>query len=197
MPASTGHGLAGLAIAYYFKKDRLGFREAVLCVLAANLPDGDYIPGILIGAWKRFHPSFTHSFFAAGVVALMVYWAAKKIFAPEDHRRWAWMLGAAYTSHLLLDIIQVDTYLANGIGIPLFYPITNQCYQMGWDWLPSVSHLLDFTSFSSVIRSILNLNMLRFLFHEQLVVGVMIGAAFGLRRVKGLYKKRLIDSHNL
>ena len=180
MPLVTGHGLAGVAAACYYKKDRIRLREAVFCILAANLPDIDYIPGFFLGAPKRFHPSFTHSIFAVVVFTSIVYLAYRK-FPSEERRRMTRMLGAAYFSHIFLDIVQVDTYLANGIGVPLFYPFTTRCYQTGWNWLPSITSFMDFSSFSSVIRSLPRPELLSYLIREQLTVGAMAGTILGVR----------------
>jgi membrane-bound metal-dependent hydrolase YbcI (DUF457 family) len=182
MPLATGHGLAGLMTAYYFKQDRIQSWKAGLCILAANLPDLDYIPGLLIGAPKYFHPSFTHSFFAAIIFSFIVYYILKYL-TPHDCRRWALAFGIAYISHIFLDIIQVDNYTANGIGIPLFFPFTNQCYQTDWQWIPSTSSFIDFSSFASVLRCIFNPKSLGYLLHEQLVIGTIIGFLFGARRI--------------
>lgn len=182
MPLATGHGLAGLMTAYYFKQDRIPPWKAVLCVLAANIPDLDYIPGILIGAPKHFHPSFTHSFFSAIIFSLIAYSILKHV-APQDCRRWTLALGIAYISHIFLDIIQVDDYTANGIGVPLFFPFTNQCYQTGWHWLPSAGSFIDFSSLGSVLRCIFSSKSLGYFFHEELVIGTIIGSIFGVRSI--------------
>lgn len=182
MPFATGHGLAGLMTAYYFKQDRVQPWKVVLCVLAANLADLDYIPGLLIGAPKHFHPSFTHSFFATIIFSVIVY-RLLKYLSPHDYYRWTLALGMAYISHIFLDIIQIDNYTANGIGIPIFFPFTNQCYQTGWQWLPSISSFIDFSSFASILRGIFNPKALDYFLHEQLVIGTIFGSLLGVRKV--------------
>ncbi len=191
MPLPTGHALAGLMSAYYFKKDRLRPSEAILCVLVANLPDFDYIPGIWVGSLKRFHPSFTHSICAATLFFLMVYWLSERL-KIQDPLRWTWVLGITYTTHIFLDSIQVDTYPINGIGIPLFFPFTNQCYHTGWDLLNSGSNFIDFNSTISAFRSILKPELLRSLLLEQLAIGTIIGVIFGMRRIWNQKNIRLV-----
>jgi len=193
MPLFTGHGVAGLISAYYFNKERPGSWEVLCCVLAANLPDLDYIPGFLAGTPKRFHPSFTHSFLAFIMFSTIVYGIAKSLRSINS-RRWTLILSTAYASHLVLDIIQNDNYTANGVGIPLFYPLSRKCYQTGWNWLPSISNFMDFTSFSSTIRSIFSPEILRYLLHEQLVLGGIIVFVFALRWV---WNHKVINTCNI
>ncbi len=37
-------------------------------------------------------------------------------------------MGGAITSHVLLDLLVVDTYRANGIGLPLLWPVSGNYY---------------------------------------------------------------------
>ncbi len=168
--------------AYYFKEDRLRPKEAVLCALAAILPDLDCIPGLLIGAPKIFHRSFTHSFLAAILFSLMVYWVSKRL-APRERRRRTWGLGIAYTSHILLDFIQPDTNASNGLGISLFYPFKKQCYQIGWDFFPTPAFTIDMSNFSTAFQSTINPETLHYILLELLVIGTIFGVTFGALRI--------------
>ena len=177
MPLVTGHGLAGMMSAYYLKKDRLRPGEAIMCAGAAILPDFDYIPGLLVGIPNLFHRSLTHSFLGLILFSSMVYWAAKRL-AGNNCRRWTLVLGMSYASHLLLDYIQPDTNPANGLGIPLFYPISRECYQIGWDFFPTPPFPFDVSSFSSAFHGILNPGIQHYILLETLAVGAIFGVVF-------------------
>ena len=91
-----GAGFAELARAGMTNPPPRRFTWAVAAVLAAS-PDGDIILGILLGQGGNYHGTFTHSLTAAAVVALLGY--------AFGGRRWAAIAGIAYTSHLLLDLL--------------------------------------------------------------------------------------------
>lgn len=181
MPLVTGHGLAGLMSAHYFKKDRLRPSEAILCAGAAVIPDLDFLPGVLIGIPKLYHRSLTHSFLGLFLFTVMVYWVAKRL-DENDCRRWTWALGISYASHLLLDFIQIDGNAANGLGIPLFYPFS-QRYELGRDFFPAPAFLVDVSSFSSAYHDILNPEILHYILREILAVGAITGVIFVALRI--------------
>ena len=183
MPLVTGHGLAGLMSAYYLKEDRLRPDEAILCAVAAIIPDFDYIPGVLVGIPKLFHRSLTHSFLGLILFSLIVYWLAKRL-AGEDCRRWSWVLGISYASHLLLDSIQADGNAANGLGLPLFYPFSKQCYQLGWDFFPVPAFPVDVSSLSSAYHDILNPQIVHYILLELLAVSALFGVVLGIRWIR-------------
>ena len=64
MPSPIGHSLVGLIVFHYFKQKNLkwSFLSIVLVILVSNLPDFDFIPGILLGEPNRFHHGISHSF---------------------------------------------------------------------------------------------------------------------------------------
>ena len=68
----------------------------VAAVLAA-LPDADFVVGLATGQVSAYHGTFTHSITATLVIALLAGVAA--------NFRWALLAGAAYGSHLLVDLL--------------------------------------------------------------------------------------------
>ena len=63
MPSPVGHSI--IAFTFYRLSARphepLGWRKLALYLFAANAPDLDFIPGLLIGQPDRFHHGAGHS----------------------------------------------------------------------------------------------------------------------------------------
>ncbi|MGH7505035.1 MAG: metal-dependent hydrolase [Longimicrobiales bacterium] len=123
LPTPLAHVIGGLAATRLL--DARGGRRLLFLVLFAfvyaNLPDLDFLPGLLRGDPRAYHRGSTHSLGAALVVAL-----ATGVFARW--RGWGFRLPfllafAAYGSHLVLDGITPDTH--GRAGIPLFWPLSN------------------------------------------------------------------------
>jgi membrane-bound metal-dependent hydrolase YbcI (DUF457 family) len=62
------------------------------------LPDMDTGIGVLLGRSNEFHGIFTHTLLAVLVMGGLAWWVAG--------RRWAVAAGAAYLSHLLIDLLE-------------------------------------------------------------------------------------------
>ncbi|HET8656853.1 MAG TPA: metal-dependent hydrolase [Longimicrobiaceae bacterium] len=65
--------------------------------LLAVSPDVDIGLGMLLGRGGEYHGTFTHSVFAVVVVTLVA--------AALAGRRWAFLAGATYASHLAVDLL--------------------------------------------------------------------------------------------
>lgn len=89
-------------------------------VVLANVPDLDYVPGMVIGDLNAFHYGFTHSlgFILAFWVLLMLAGRLCRL----DIRRWAVLAAALLLSHLLVDIVTADG--RGPYGIMLFWPLS-------------------------------------------------------------------------
>jgi len=136
MPSPFGHALAGAAVAWVSeptstrtleRRPSTGALTAVCAVLAA-LPDADLL---LPGA----HRTFTHSIFAVIVVTIVAAGVTRWVTRKERHvgpvgqagrvgraahvNAWriALICGAAYGSHLLLDLLGDDPNLPSGIQL--------------------------------------------------------------------------------
>jgi membrane-bound metal-dependent hydrolase YbcI (DUF457 family) len=81
-------------------------------VLAANAPDLDFLPGLLIDQPFRFHRGPAHSLVAAGAFGVIVYYLARRM-TPRPGAL-ATLGFSCYGSHLVLDLP----------GIPLFWPLS-------------------------------------------------------------------------
>ena len=136
MPTPIGHTLAGLAVyavgaradsGAVFTRKNIGW--AVLCVVASNAPDLDFIHwgehGLEITS--RFHHGFTHSVGFAFIFASLV-------------SLWAWMRGfeapakvfvltvSCSALHSFMDLFGTDQYWINGIGLPILWPFSDNYY---------------------------------------------------------------------
>ncbi len=125
MPTSLAHAFGGLAAAEGGPRAR-GWSRAPLvlfCAVVANLPDADFVPGLLLGDAGRFHRHATHSLLATLLVALAcALWLRwRRRAAAGDAARFGWLAFLVYGSHLLLDMLV--TRPTDTSGVPLFWPI--------------------------------------------------------------------------
>src|SRR5688500_4075005 len=100
MATPVGHSLAGYAV-YRSCAARESLRPMhalLLCIVMANLPDVDFLPGILAGRPALYHQGITHSLAAALLVPL----AAAGLISLGDvsFPRVLALCLASYTSHL-------------------------------------------------------------------------------------------------
>jgi len=168
MPTPLGHALAGLAIwsaarrpaslKEAFTRENAGW--AALCVLAANLPDADFIhiSGGGLAVSGRYHHGFTHSIgFALAVGAVAGVWAWMRRAAREPVLRSSapspvtvfHLTVFCMFSHIFLDLFSVDTYALNGIGLPALWPLDGRNFIV--PWIDGVDRSDFFTLESAVI----------------------------------------------
>ena len=128
MPSPVAHSLIGLALGSAALVPSSAPRELgrrlydlrwplLGCMVLANLPDLDYIPGILVGDLNRFHHHYTHTL---GFVAL----ALAGIWIVASHRGVnILLLGLALLlSHLVADMLTQDG--SAPYGIMALWPVT-------------------------------------------------------------------------
>jgi inner membrane protein len=108
----------------------------VFCVIAANAPDLDFLPGLLTGDINRFHQSAGHSLMAA-----VLFGAAAALLALRSHYTPV-RIGLAgiglYCSHLLLDLLGEDKRAP--FGIPLLWPFSSEHFIVAWPIFRGVRH---------------------------------------------------------
>lgn len=126
MPLPIGHALAGIA----FQRARPGFyfsrpwHDAFFFMFLANLPDADFLPGMLMGRPNLFHHGVFHSLGAALAIAALGGWLFsrnKKIFWPA-----ALGIFSIFAFHLLLDFFSWD--FVAPYGLPLFWPLSGRYF---------------------------------------------------------------------
>jgi membrane-bound metal-dependent hydrolase YbcI (DUF457 family) len=124
VPSPLVHALAGFAVATRGRRFGLEGRFVPgLLILAANAPDFDFVPGLLVGDMARFHHGPPHSLGAAALIALATGLVARRLGLRQS-RRLAILAGLAVVSHLFLDMMTTDEGVR--FGLPLFWPISNR-----------------------------------------------------------------------
>lgn len=122
MATPIGHTLAGWAV--YRASTRSRRRSLwllLLYVALANVPDVDFVPGVLAGRPALYHQGPTHSLAAA----LLVSVAVAACFQRSVGFSFLALLGfslAAFGSHLAIDLLGRDR--TSPFGLPLFWPFS-------------------------------------------------------------------------
>lgn len=140
MPLPVGHALAGIA----WQRIRPGFffnnswLDALFFMFLANLPDADFLPGLILGRPNLYHHGVFHSLGAALAVAAIGA-GLFQLQRPRDGARWGGRVGARrhgrfwgmaamifliFYSHLLLDFFTRD--LVAPYGLPLWWPFSSR-----------------------------------------------------------------------
>ena len=126
MPSPLGHSLVGY-IVFRSTTDSAGLGRSWfgLCILAANAPDLDFLPGLLLGEPNRYHHRITHSVGFAVLVALAFAFVVK-FWKRVSFTKHFTLLFGLYSSHLALDYLSLDTSPPH--GIPVFWPLSTQYF---------------------------------------------------------------------
>lgn len=127
MPLPIGHSLMGYAIHDTTSVDRrFSWKTLLLFAFIANLPDLDFLPGLLVGEANLYHRHFlSHSLGAALVFGLLAggfcHFVQKKNFATHFA-----LFSLLYFSHVFLDYFSLDH--SNPKGVPMFWPLTTEYF---------------------------------------------------------------------
>jgi membrane-bound metal-dependent hydrolase YbcI (DUF457 family) len=123
MPSPVLHSLAGASLVRLLPNAAATSRGRLLTMLAlaaaANAPDLDFVPGVLIGDPGRFHHAATHSVLATFVFGYAVTLIARWNGCRRPVRL-GLLLGLAYASHILLDMCSSPVDARH--GVPLAWP---------------------------------------------------------------------------
>jgi len=127
MPSPVGHSLAGYLI-YQLTPGGAPQHQwslMALYLVVANVPDLDFIPGLLVGNASRYHHGITHSIGFAALVgfAFSVFLYLCKRAAIR--RNFAIFFSLSF-SHVILDYFSLDTSIP--YGVPIFWPLSNTYY---------------------------------------------------------------------
>jgi membrane-bound metal-dependent hydrolase YbcI (DUF457 family) len=126
MPTPVGHALAGIAAGSLYTKPpplTTAWKDIAIFAILGQIPDLDFIPGILMGKPDYWHHGASHSIFAALAVGLIFYIYGR---TRGEGRRWGLMAFWVVFSHVFLDAINEDTSPPH--GIPLFWPVSNEYF---------------------------------------------------------------------
>ncbi len=158
MPSPVAHSLLGLAIgtAWIFRVAdpllsvrRVLYRHRGLLffsLVLANLPDLDFVPGILTGSFNAYHHGVTHSL-GWILLAATGIWLIGKGCCPATPGSYFGMILLLLFSHLALDLITEDLSPPHGIMIawplsdryrlspwPVFWPLRKTTYAEMMQW---------------------------------------------------------------
>lgn len=122
MPTSVAHMIGGYAALETGarRSPRVGIFFLFLVVIGANLPDLDFLPGVLAGDPGLYHRGPSHSLLAA-VVAALLCGAVLGRWVGGFRRAAGWTF-LAYASHLVLDMVVPDPS-GMSVGVPLAWPL--------------------------------------------------------------------------
>jgi len=126
MPLPIGHTLAG--IAFFQTRPGLFFKnkwaDVLFFIFLANLPDADFLPGLLLGFPNLYHHGIFHSLGAAMAVTAVL----GMVFLRKKAQPWRFsaLVFLVLSAHLLLDFFTRD--FATPYGLPLFWPFTSNYY---------------------------------------------------------------------
>lgn len=124
MPTPVGHTLAAatLYLALSPAPRPWGeWRAGLLALAAASAADLDFVAGVVVGDWNRFHQGASHSLVVA--LGLGLGLASLPLTSLGGWRRRALLFTALALSHLALDLVTRDA--RPPYGIPLFWPFSS------------------------------------------------------------------------
>lgn len=159
------HSLAGYGV---FRIGAVGHSSSnklflLYCILLANLPDFDFLPGVIIGDASFFHRTFSHSLTACFLTALSggLLW---HLFARMSFLRATILSFVSYASHLMLDLTGVGPK-----GLQLMWPFSSTLYygpRVDFS-IPIHEHALEkATGLGSFIAAVLHPEVLQCFFFE-------------------------------
>jgi inner membrane protein len=141
MPSPVGHTIAGLTVHVLTARagpELLDWRRAALVTGAALAPDLDLAFRFVDG--RNHHGRETHSLGMALFVAAVTLGLAALLRRPRAAVLAA-AVGLAWSSHVLLDYLNVDT--SPPIGILAFWPLSTGFFKFPWPIFMDVGRTLD------------------------------------------------------
>ncbi|NER80683.1 MAG: metal-dependent hydrolase [Leptolyngbya sp. SIO1D8] len=130
----------------------------------ANLPDLDFLPGLLVGNVRAFHRQASHSLTLAlvtgGIFALSIWWRSRAVRKQPQLLQIYWLpwglwATAVYLGHLGLDLLMVDRIFP--FGLQLLWPFSQTFFVSPIVLIPGLNfeQLLSGRNFCVVIVEIL------------------------------------------
>jgi membrane-bound metal-dependent hydrolase YbcI (DUF457 family) len=154
MASPVGHTLAALIACAFtdvdIRRRQPDYMKAGLFILAANAPDLDFIPGLLMGNASMFHHGINHSVGAAVLFSLVV-WGVGRLRGVFGGRT-ALVCFLLFLSHLFIDWMTADYW--EPYGFPALWPFSADRYHLsaslfwnierqGFFTLPTLLHNLN------------------------------------------------------
>jgi len=192
MPLPIAHTGIGLACYLSLPKrdiDQLNDRKnAVLLLLfafLANLPDLDFLPGIIVGQPNAYHHGPSHSIVLALIAAVAVFSISYRYFHELGKVRYLLALLLVCASHTLLDFFSKDT--GHPFGVPLLWPLHEDYFISSTSLFSDVERSSD-PGFA-FIMSLFNSHNLIAIAGESLFVIMVLSAAIAVRN-RNVHKRR-------
>lgn len=165
MASPVGHSLVAVSIVMAWQ-ERFHRRQTVAwclryrwtllaAIFLANVPDLDYVPGMIIGDLNAFHQGITHSLGFVG--AFWIILMAAGSLCGMNFRRWALLSALLLVSHLVVDILTADGRAP--YGIMLFWPLSEMRVHSPVTIFPmyskaQLSNLWDLRNLSSLAQEV-------------------------------------------
>jgi LexA-binding, inner membrane-associated putative hydrolase len=144
MPSPLGHAIAGLTVHVLVapgQTELLDWRRAALVTGAALAADLDLVVGLIDG--RNHHGNESHSLGFAILAGLLAAVFGRVAGWPEP-RALAIAVGLSWSSHVLLDYLNVDTHPP--IGIMAFWPASLHHFKVPWPIFLDIGRTLDWTT---------------------------------------------------
>ncbi len=168
MSSPFGHSLAGLLLYAGLSRtpNKRGYVTAAVCACIANVPDLDFIPGILLGTPNLYHHGISHSLGAAVIFSLVLFPVFRGVGIRALQLSFS-LIFLLYSSHVLLDLFSRDG--RPPFGVPLFWPLSQRYFIV--PILPGIKHSsLDHATIGQVLANVFSLHNLYVVAMETLLL---------------------------
>ena len=186
MPLPMSHSLAGLAIYAALDRDpsrAFNGKWLVAAVLVANLPDLDFVPGLLVGDPNRYHQQITHTLLFATVLGLLAALGACLTRTARWRSIHPGYLGLGVTllctSHIVLDALTKDN--EPPVGVPLLWPLLDRRVQFA-ALFPNIDRMAGEAGAIEFLVSVLTVHNLAALAIEFLALAPVVALSLWWRR---------------
>lgn len=184
MPLPLGHTIVGYSFAastgVQFRRQAL--TTVLFCMVVANLPDLDFLPGALANEPVLYHRTIAHTLPAALVCGLIV--GAVLTRFGGRFREITLLAILVYASHLLADMVDFG---ANNIGVQLFWPLSEHWVSIRTPWSGSDGGWLVFhrgQDSAGFFASFITGEFFRAQLAQALVFAPLLAVPWLLRRVR-------------
>ncbi|MFQ5648747.1 MAG: metal-dependent hydrolase [bacterium] len=126
MPLPVAHSMMGYVLHDTLPQERklTTWKSLLLFVLLANLPDIDFLPGLILGKPNLFHRHYLSHSLGISVMVGFVF----AMFTCHNKREKLFthflIFTSVYFSHVFLDAFSFDT--AQPVGVPMLWPFSQE-----------------------------------------------------------------------
>lgn len=169
MPLPVAHSLAGYIFyeikPFLFFKN--GWKNFLFIMILANLPDIDFLPGLIIGNPNQFHHGISHSLGMAVFSGLILGW----FFSRKNGNFWKYFIFTTliYYSHVFLDFLTED--YRKPFGVLLFWPFNSIYYTSS---IPLFLKTIRSNTSSTFFQSLFHPENFHAIIRECMVMGSVI-----------------------